>query len=77
MHKATSYSLVDGGGGAAHREVEAVWKGNTGRSRGGESIGHGAVVSPKELMRDGVPSLIIFMRVKPYFVMCFALSQNL
>jgi len=27
-------------------------------------------------MRDGVPSHIIFMRVKQYFVTCFALSQN-
>jgi len=35
-----SYSLVDGGGGARHREVEAAWKGNTGGSRGGESVGH-------------------------------------
>ena len=29
VHKAASYSLVDGGGGAAHWEVEAAWKGNT------------------------------------------------
>jgi hypothetical protein len=30
-----------------------------------------------KLMRDGVPSRIIFMRVKPYFVTCSALSRNL
>ena len=29
VHQVASYSLVDGGGGAAHREVEAEWKGNT------------------------------------------------
>jgi len=40
VHKAASYSLVDGGGGAVHREVEAAWKGNTGGSRGGKSVSH-------------------------------------
>ena len=38
-----SYSLVDGGGGVVCREVEAEWKGNTGESRGGDSVSHGAL----------------------------------
>jgi hypothetical protein len=35
-----SYSLEDGDGGAAHQEVEAEWKGDTGGLRGGESVSH-------------------------------------
>ena len=42
MRKVASYSLVDGGGGAMHRDVEAARKGNTGGSRGRESVSHGA-----------------------------------
>jgi hypothetical protein len=34
------YSLVDGGGGAAHWKVEAEWKRITSESRGGENIDH-------------------------------------
>ena len=36
-----SYSSVDGGGGATHREVETGWKRITSGSRSGESVGHG------------------------------------
>ena len=35
--------VANGGGGAAHQEVQMEWKGNTSGSRGGESVNHGAL----------------------------------